>query len=438
MSSLKNQLTIWIIVLLTAVGVIASVISYVFARMQANTFLDQQLQEIARSIDEGSQFPAMQKNFLRENKSEQAREFVMQVWEKDKPTVTSRPDFNLPINAKSGFSDKTWEGSAWRVYTMVHKNRTVQVSQEEEVRTEIATQSAAWVLLPFIILMPLSWVLVVLVIGRLLQPLKTVTNAVIDRDINSNAPLPASNIPSEVAPLIYAINDLISRLGKALQLQRKFLSDAAHGLRTPLAALLLQIENLQQKRAGEDLEIRVNDMRRGAQRATRMVKQLLQISRYEVQDKPIKRTALDLIELVKDCIAEIMPLVEQCNIDMGMTCAEQARVMSNRGDLQICIGNLLENAVRYTPEWGSVDVSIRARDSKVLLEICDTGPGIPESELSKICDRFYRATSHDGDGTGIGLAIVKTIADRESIKLEFMNRTDRSGLLVRLELNQYS
>lgn len=436
MSSLKNQLTVWIIGLLTAVGIAASAISFIFAQIQANTFLDQQLQEIARSIDEGSQFAAMQENYLKENKTEQARDFVMQVWEKNKPTVTSRPYFKLPINSKSGFSDVTWGNKLWRVYTMVHPDRIVQVSQDNEIRTEIATQSAAWVMLPFLILIPLSWVLVAIVIRRLMQPLKKATSAAIERDINSNTPLPVNNIPSEVTPLINATNDLISRLSQALQLQRKFLSDAAHGLRTPLTALQLQIESLPKNRPVEDLELRIDDMRRGAQRASRMARQLLQISRYDAQDKPISRTKFSLVELVKECIAEMIPIVDQHGIDLGMTRANQGKVNSNRDDLQTCIGNLLENAVHYTPVGGKIDISVTAVNSKLILEIYDTGPGIPESELTKVFDRFYRIAINDIDGTGIGLAIVKTIADREAIKLTLQNRIDTQGLLVRLEMNQ--
>lgn len=435
MHSLKNKLTIWIIGLLTAVGISASILSFIFARIEASKFLDQQLQEIGRSVDEGSQFPAMRKNFRNESKSEQAKEFVIQVWEKNKPTVTSRPEFEMPINKKSGFTNINWRGKAWRVFTMVHKNRIVQVSQEKEVRTEIATQSAAWVLLPIVVLIPLSWVLVAIAIGRLLEPLKRVTSAAIERDLNSDALLPVENIPSEVTPLIYAINDLIERLSKALRLQRKFLSDAAHGLRTPLAALQLQIENLPQYKSSQDLAIRVDDMRRGAQRASRMVRQLLQISRYEAQDKPVQRTEFELVEIVKDCLAEVVPLAEERAIDVGMTHTARGKVRSNRADLQICIGNLLENAVRYTPKGGEIDVTLSAQGTVLILDIRDTGPGIPESELSRVFARFYRSAAQDIDGTGIGLAIVKTIVDRESIKLEIRNRTDRKGLLVRLEIN---
>lgn len=434
MTSLKQQLIVWILGLLTVVGSVAGAISFHFARQEANTFLDQQLVEIARSVDEGSQLPAMQQSFLRETQSEQARDFVIQVWEAKKPTVSSRPGFDLPINAKTGFLDTTWNKSAWRVYTMVHNDRIVQVSQAEAVRTEIATQSAMEVLLPVVALIPLSWLLVVMAISRLLQPLQTVTSAAIERDINSNESLPSDNVPSEVTPLIQAINDLIARLSKALQLQRQFLSDAAHGLRTPLAALQLQIENLSQHKSREDLAIRIDEMRRGAQRASHMVRQLLQIARYDAQHKPIVRSEVRLDEQVKDCIAELIPLAEHRGIDLGMIHTDSAVVWANPDDLRILISNIIDNAVRYTPEGGKVDISIQVSDSIAVVEVADTGPGIPTADLARVFDRFFRAAGQEIEGTGIGLAIVKTIAEREGIKVELVNREKRSGLLVRLEL----
>ena len=177
MNSLRRQLIIWNIGLLTAVGVLAGAISFHFAWNEANAFLDQQLQEIARSVDEGSQLPAMQASFRKENSAEQSRDFVIQVWVEHQPVVTSRPAFGLSRNTASGFSDMRWDNAQWRVYTMVHKHRTVQVSQAEQVRTEIATVSALWVLLPVLGLMPLSWLIVAVAISRLLQPLQAVTTA---------------------------------------------------------------------------------------------------------------------------------------------------------------------------------------------------------------------------------------------------------------------
>jgi signal transduction histidine kinase len=432
MKSLKRQLIVWIVGLVAGVGILASGVSYYFALQDANTFLDHQLQEVAVSVDEGSQLPAMQASFVRENKEEQERDFVIQVWVENNPVVSSRPDFNLPRQKTSGFSDAVWGHSQWRIYTMVHPHRTVQISQDEDVRSDIAAQSAMWVLLPVLILIPLSWLLVAYAVSRLLKPLETTTRAAINRDIHSNEPLPVENVPTEVTPLIKAMNDLIVRLGKALELQRQFLSDAAHGLRTPLAALQLQIENLSRNRSCEDLDNRIDDMRHGSQRASHMVGQLLKIARYDAQNNPVRSGEVHLDEIVKECLAELISFADQRNVDLGMINNDPVNIWSSYEDVRTLIGNLIDNAIRYTPEGGKVDISLGATEHNAVVEIMDTGPGISENVLPHVFDRFFRVAGQETEGTGIGLAIVKAIAERESIDVILANRKDSNGLSARV------
>lgn len=428
MKSLKKQLIFWLVGLLTAVGVLAGGVSFYFALEEANGLLDHQLRQIARSVDEGSQLPAMQARFQKENEEEKERDFIIQVWVEKEPARSSRPGFDLPRMAVSGFSDLSSHSSKWRVYTMIHPHRTVQVSQGEDVRLEIATHAAMRVLFPVAILIPLSWLLVGMVVSRLLRPLEAVTEAAIHRDAASRTPLPTKNVPEEVAPLIQAMNDLIARLGEALELQRQFLSDAAHELRTPLAALQLQIENLARNHSREDLDIRIEEMRRGSQRASHLVGQLLKIARYEAQNKPIVRSEIDLNAFVKICIADFIPVADHRGIDLGMIHDEAAIIMGNPEDLRILIGNLIDNAIRYTPEGGKVDVGVSASGHQAIIEISDTGSGIPASVLPRVFDRFFRAAGQETEGSGIGLAIVKAIAQRESARVMLANRQDGHGL----------
>lgn len=428
MNSLKTQLIVWLVGLLTVVGILAGGISFYFALEEANGLLDHQLSQIARSVDEGSQLPAMQARFLSENEEQRERDFVIQVWLEKGPAQSSRPGFDLPRAAVSGFSDLSSHHSRWRVYTMIHPQRTVQVSQGEDVRLGIASHSAMRVLFPVAVLIPLSWLLVGVVVSRLLQPLVSVTEAVIQRDVASRAALPIDNIPEEVSPLIRAMNDLISRLGEALELQRQFLADAAHELRTPLAALQLQIENLSRHLSREELEIRIDEMRRGSQRASHLVGQLLKIARYEAQDKPIVRSEVKLDALMKACIADFIPLAEHRGIDLGMVRDDVAIIMGNPEELRILLGNLLDNAIRYTPEGGKVDVRVAVSGHKVIVEIADTGPGIPEFLLPRVFDRFFRAAGQDMEGSGIGLAIVRAIAQRQAAEVKLANRQDAQGL----------
>lgn len=430
MTSLKQQLIVWLLGLLSVVGVLAGGVSFYLALQETNRLLDHELSEIARSVDEGSQFPAMQATFRTESEQEKKGDFVIQVWIGRQPCRSSRPGFDLPRNGSPGFSDVMWHGSKWRVYTMLHRDRTVQVSQADGIRFEMAIDSAARALLPVVALIPLSWLVVGVVVSRILRPLESVTAAAARRDALSLEPLPTKSVPKEVFPLIRAMNDLISRLCTALAAQRQFLSDAAHELRTPLSALELQIENLSRHDTREDLDNRIEEMRRGSRRASHLVRQLLKLSRYEAQAKPAVRSSVDLGAVVKACIADFVPLAGHRDIDLGMVRDDAATIRANADDLRTLIGNLIDNAVRYTPRGGKVDISVTASAGEARVSILDDGPGIAESALPRVFDRFFRAANNETEGSGIGLAIVKLIAEREAAEIAIANRRDGHGLIA--------
>jgi signal transduction histidine kinase len=230
------------------------------------------------------------------------------------------------------------------------------------------------------------------------------------------------------------MNDLIARLGLALESQRQFLADAAHELRTPLAALQLQIENLARNHSPADLEGRINEMRQGSQRASHLVVQLLKIARYEIQNRPTVRSRFDLGTLVKICIADFIPLANDRGIDLGLLHDADVCVSGNLDDLRILLGNLLDNAIRYTPNGGKVDISLCVSSQHVLVEILDNGPGIPLALLPRVFDRFFRAAGQETEGSGIGLSIVQAIAKRESVQVRLSNRSDTHGLSASVQI----
>jgi two-component system, OmpR family, sensor kinase len=434
MISLKRQLIVWALGLFTVVGLLAGGISYLLALQDANVLLDHQLLLVAGSIDEGSQLSAMQAKFLGESREEQESDFVIQVWYENEKVRSSHPDFDLLEGRVTGYSNVSLHDQRWRVYTIVYPNRTVQVSQSDEVRRKIATNAALRALLPIAGLYPLSWILVVFGVGRIFKPLAEVAKAATQRDASSLDPLPTEHIPAEVAPLITEINGLIRRVRETIDAQRHFMLDAAHELRTPLAALQLQIENLSQRRSQEDLEARIAELKSGIQRASHLVGQLLHMARYGAEKRTI-RANLDLGELVKSCIGDFIPIAEKRRIDLGMIHDEPALIWANAGDLRILFNNLLDNAIRYTPEGGRIDVSVVVANRRASVEILDNGPGIPEPLLPRVFDRFFRVGGHEIEGSGIGLAIVNAIASQESAEIRLSNRRDRSGLLVSVTFN---
>ncbi len=435
MKSLKKQLIVWLLGLLTMVGLITGGFSYWLAQKDVSSLLDHQLRLVGESIDDGSRLPAMQNKYAVETDNERKSDFVIQVWH-SKTMQASHPDFELPAAGATGYSDLELHGQKWRAYTIVYPDRTVQVSQSDQVRRDIATDSALRALFPIAVLLPLTWVLVVIGVNRIMQPLARVSEAAMQRDAESLAPLPTDHVPAEVAPLISEINGLLARIRETLESQRHFMLDAAHELRTPLTALQLQIENLSQSRSQNDMDDRIAELKSGIKRASHLVGQLLKMARYE-SEKITVRAGVDLAELVKDCIGDFIPIAERRGIDLGMTHCEPASIWANSEDLRILFHNLIDNAIRYMPGKGQVDVSVNVSGTKAVVRILDSGPGIAEALLPRVFDRFFRVAPHETEGSGVGLAIVKAIAARESATVSLSNRRDRSGLAAEVVLNSF-
>jgi len=437
MISLKKQLIVWLLGLLTMVGLSAGGFSYWLAQKDVSSLLDHQLRLVGESIDDGSKLPEMQTRFAGESVAEQKSDFVIQVWNAQHIMHASHPSFDLPAAKTTGYSNLSLQGDKWRAYTIIYPDRTVQISQSDQVRRDIATDSALRALFPIAVLLPLTWVLVVIGVNRIMQPLAQVSEAAMQRDAQSLAPLPIDHVPAEVAPLIEEINSLLARIRETLESQRHFMLDAAHELRTPLTALQLQIENLSQSQSQEDMEERITELKSGIWRASHLVGQLLKMARYE-SDKITIRAGIDLADLVKDCIGDFIPIAERRGIDLGMTHHESASIWVNPDDLRILFHNLIDNAIRYTPEQGRIDVSVNISETKAVVRILDSGPGIAEALLPRVFDRFFRVAPHETEGSGVGLAIVKAIAGRESATVSLSNRQDRSGLVAEVILNSFT
>ncbi len=428
MNSLKQRLIVGLAGLLTVVGLGAGGVSYWLARNEANALLDEQLRQIARHV--GAVRPAATPR--RESEEERENDFVVQVWDAGGVLRSvSRPGFALPRHAATGFSQGLVGDQPWRAYTLIESGgRTVQVSQWIEVRREIAASAAMRAMLSVVVLIPLAWVLVAVVIDRILRPIGAVTAAAARRGAASLEPLPVAGLPAELVPLVRAMNELLARLREALAAQREFLSDAAHELRTPLAALQLQLENLSSGRGQDDLEARTEEMRRGLKRASRLVGQLLGMARFEAST-PRAHGEVDLGVLVKEAIAALIPLAEDRHVDLGMVCDEPAAILADAADIRVLVDNLIDNAVRYTPSGGQVDVGVSHRDGTaiVIVTVADSGPGIAPELLPRVFDRFFRVAGQDIEGSGIGLSIVKAIAEREGAAVDLANRPD-GGLVA--------
>jgi two-component system OmpR family sensor kinase len=234
-----------------------------------------------------------------------------------------------------------------------------------------------------------------------------------------------------VRPLVDALNDLLVRLGVALDRERAFMADAAHELRTPLTALHLQMGTLSRAANEAERDDAMGKLSAGMQRAIRLVEQMLSLARQEPRVESI-RAPVPLADIARDVVAELVPLADAKQIDLGISNSQPAVVMGDPDALRTLTRNLVDNAVRYTPAGGRVDVSVEngGDGGQTLLKIVDNGPGIPPEERSRVLDRFYRRPGTSPPGSGLGMAIVKAIADTHGATLELDSGPAGTGLAV--------
>jgi two-component system OmpR family sensor kinase len=428
MTSLRKTALIWLTALLTLVGAVAVAISYRFAEAEADDLLDTLLHQIALNVDPSIgevTAPALAHN------PEDA--LVIEVWNKGGEKVqTSHPEIEIPRQTEVGFANIRAAGEDWRTYMSVDRTWTVQVSQRMTVRHEMARHAAVRAAAPILAVIPLSWLVVGWALGRILGRLTALARTVAERGTDSKEPIPLNEVPMELSPLVGAMNGLMARVQAALDQQRRFVADAAHELRTPLTALRLQIDNLKDENAGDSAKTHLFDLDLGARRAAALVDQLLRIARYDAATEGPQRERIDLAALVMTCIADHVLLAEQKGVDIGVAEQQSGIVLGSPRELQTLFANLFNNAIRYTPTEGAIDISIRRLGDGMVVEIADTGCGIPNELMPRIFDRFVRGAPSEVEGTGLGLAIVKAIADRHGIGVTLTNRQDRSGIIARV------
>jgi two-component system, OmpR family, sensor kinase len=364
-------------------------------------------------------------------------DFVVQVWTLDGVRVyLSRPHAVLPAITTLGFSTANTSEGRWRVFGVQAATKVIQVAQPMHVRERQAVELALRTLTPFVLLMPMLVIFIWFAVGHALEPVRRLTSLVQARKVTALDPLPAENLPGEVQPLVGALNDLLGRLGAALERERGFLADAAHELRTPLTALHLQMGTLARATNEPERADAMEKLSAGVQRAIRLVEQLLSLARQEPR-ADMARRRLRFDDLAREVVAEMIPLADARKIDLGISASQPAHVLGDPDALRTLVRNLVDNAVRYTPTGGTVDVSVGEADEPgsshgAVLKIVDTGPGIAPDERQRVFDRFYRPPGTAPPGSGLGMAIVKAIADAHGATIVLDTDPNTHGLSVKV------
>ena len=411
--SIRRDLVVWISAGLLVAIAIAAIATYLRAREEANEIFDYQLKQMSASLT-GVPLAGAPPG------SSGSDALVVQVWDRDGVQVyLSQPQQPLPRDRQPGFSTVRTVTGEWRVFSALAGDQVVQVAQPLSVRRELAASMALRTIVPLLAVVPFLVLFVWFGIARGLSPLERVAIALAERSPGALRPLNEAGLPTEVAPLVRALNGLLDRLDHALDAQRAFIADAAHELRTPLTAVHLQAQLAERATSGAERSAALAELRSGLERATRLVEQLLTLAREEpgVSEQPFVR--LDLTELARQVLAGYAAIAAARGVDLGLAetsaAADEASIDGDPDALRTLASNLVDNAVRHTPVGGRVDVGTQRDGADVLLTVRDSGPGIPQSERERVFDRFYRVPGEGGagvTGSGLGLAIVKRIAER--------------------------
>jgi two-component system OmpR family sensor kinase len=285
-------------------------------------------------------------------------------------------------------------------------------------------------LLPWLVVVPVLAGMIWWLVGRGLQPLIALSQAVNARTPEALEPLPVRGLPDELQSLVTALNALFQRLAATLTAQQAFIADAAHALRTPLTAVHLQAQVVARARHAAERQGALDTLLQAVQRATHLVQQLLTLAREAPDAVQRSLVAVEMASLLTSVIADHALLAAEQEIDLGLVRADPGCILGDADSLRLLFANLLENALRYTPAGGTVDITLTNDAQALQVEVSDTGPGIPPAEAARVFDRFYRGANTRVPGSGLGLAIVKTIAERHQATVTLRPHPDGPGLVV--------
>ncbi len=363
------------------------------------------------------------------------------------------PNTEMPIRPGEVFlrDDVLGEENVRVAYTWVHRGNAeaplvlMQVAETQGKRSQLATEIIKGVMVPQFIILPLAVLLVWMALVRGIRPLNDLEQRIRARKPDDLSPIDNEHVPQEVAPLVSSINDLLHRLKTSVSNQKRFLADAAHQLKTPLAGLRMQAE-MAQTASGEDIHRSLQQIAKSSMRATHTVNQLLALARAETSGRSLPAMPVDLGRVIAEVIEDTLPRALDKKIDLGyegpQSVPQTCTLMGNATLVRELVRNLVENAINYTPNGGLVTVRLLVdRFSGVqVLQVEDDGPGIPEAERSLVLEPFYRALGTNVDGSGLGLAIVQEIARQHGATLlledTYPQRTQGRGLRVSVRFAQ--
>lgn len=428
MKSIRFYLVVALLSTVALGNFVAAVYGYRSSMLEAEVLLDNQLADTATLIS------TLRSSGTSVVEAPSSR-LAFQIWTTNGQLVQrSANSAATPIAAlEEGYRDENFEGFRWRVLSRFdeRQQRWILVAERIDIRTELADNLILHAVVPIVVSLPVIALIVWLVVGNGLSLIKKLAQELRNKRADDLSRLSTSNPPVELAPVVDAINDLLERLNNSVLRERRFSSDAAHELRTPLSAIKVHVHNLRQEHpeSGEALQILDRDLGR----LSHLIEQIMLLYRVTPEHYQANMEILDLHELAQSVIGDLYADIEKKNQTISLTGTPQS-ITGDQDSLTILLSNLVLNASKYSPEGASIRVYVDRTELGICLGVEDTGPGIPLAEISRVFDRFYRVGgdrhSSSTDGCGLGLSIVKHIADLHHANIVLENNADAPGLTV--------
>jgi two-component system OmpR family sensor kinase len=432
-ASVQRKLSLALSLVILVVAVVAGLFSFLSAIDEAHELQDDVLRQVAQLVD-GQLLSSV---LHLQNGDEEARVIVQRLGagRHSSVGVDAGGPLALPVALPDGLQSLRVGSEAFRVLVKTTSaGERIAVAQESGFRDEIARDSALRTVAPFLILVPVLLWIVADLVRKMFRPIVALSLEIDQRSEQELHPIEADRVPTEIRPFVVAINRLLARVSRSMQAQRRFVADAAHELRSPLTALSLQAERLADVEMSELAHERLAALRQGIERGRKLLDQLLSLARAQSGAAPA--SAISVQGIYRRVLEDLMPLAQAKGIDVGVEGAQDAQVSSSELDMIALVKNLVDNAIRYTPAGGRVDLAVRVSQGHAVLRIRDTGPGIPVAERERVFDSFYRSLGSEQLGSGLGLAIVKAIADRvgANVQLGFSDEAKQAGLSVEIRM----
>lgn len=433
--SVQLKLSFTLSLAILVVAIVAGIFSFLSAFDEAHELQDDVLRQVAQLMDRQRLSPTSLATEVRlKDVDEESRVIVQYLGEASSSAVgvDAGGALSLPDGLSDGLHTLEVGGETFRVLAKTTATgERIAVAQESGFRNEIARDGALRTVMPFLILFPMLLLIVADLVRKLFQPIAALSKEIDLRAEQELHPIEDHHFPIEVRPFALAINRLLARVGHSMESQRRFVADAAHELRSPLTAISLQAERLTEAEMSGLARERLTILRQGIERGRSLLEQLLTLAKAQsVADLP--QAPVSVQGIYRRVLEDLMPLAEAKHIDIGVEGTQDAAVWVSELDMITAVKNLVDNAIRYTPDGGRVDLAVSLSGGKAELLIQDNGPGIPLTERGRVFDPFYRTLGSEQIGSGLGLSIVQTIANRigAEIRLDFSDQAKQAGLIV--------